>query len=56
MNRATKSPMRCSAAVTLAASSRRLSPAMQPARQLRESLSLGALGVARAHPAIEPKE
>ena len=35
---------RTRSAVTLAASSRRLSPAMQPARQLRESLSLGSLG------------
>ena len=36
---------RTRSAVTLAASSHRLSPAMQPARQLRESLSLGSLGV-----------
>ena len=36
---------RTRSAVTLAASSLRLSPATQPARQLRESLSLGSLGV-----------
>ena len=35
---------RTRSAVTLAASCRRLSPATQPARQLRESLSLGSLG------------
>jgi hypothetical protein len=35
---------RTRSAVTLAASSRHLSPTMQPARQLRESLSLGSLG------------
>lgn len=34
--------MRCSADFTLAASSLRLSPATQPARQFRESLSLGS--------------
>jgi hypothetical protein len=34
---------RTRSAVTLAASSRRLSPATQPARQLRESLSFGSL-------------
>jgi len=35
---------RTRSAVTLAASNHRLSPAMQPARQLRESLSLGSFG------------
>ena len=35
---------RTRSAVTLAASGRHLSPTMQPARQLRESLSLGSLG------------
>ena len=35
---------RTRSAVTLAASCRRLSPTMQPACQLRESLSLGSLG------------
>ncbi len=35
---------RTRSAVTLAASCRRLPPTMQPARQLRESLSLGSLG------------
>jgi hypothetical protein len=35
---------RTRSAVTLAASCRHLSPATQPARQLRESLSLGSLG------------
>jgi hypothetical protein len=35
---------RTRSAVTLAASCRRLSPTTQPARQLRESLSLGSFG------------
>jgi hypothetical protein len=39
---------RTRSAVTLAASCRHLSPAMQPARQLRESLSLGSFGVSLA--------